>query len=302
MFAAAKPRFSRGGDELDLGKLRCDHLHGSVAGSVVDDPDPRVARRGILPQGAEAPSHQLPRAVRDDHDLELGTRHRPMSRIVVVTLPLLRAYRVLTWASEALASMAPRASPPVRELDPRGSGHSRVVRGLGRRSRRGLGGWQRGAEVQQRAAPRPLRTAVLDPHSFSIASVPDRAVAFRRVPSTGARFVRLFVDWAAVAPGGATKPPGFDARNPCDPLYKWAGLDSELRQLASNGLTPIVYVQSAPEWAWGGACTNRSRADPPEPVRARRLRDRRSRSATAGCGLPRVRYWQVWNEPNLRHF
>jgi hypothetical protein len=136
---------------------------------------------------------------------------------------------------------------------------------------------------------------VLDPHSFAYATARDRVTAFRRMGSTGARFVRLFAGWNVIAPDGPTKPPAFDARNPRDPLYRWDSLDAELKQVASSGLTPIVYVQSAPKWAWG----EESILETPVKPSPSALAD----FATAlAKRYPRVRYWQVWNEPNLWQF
>jgi hypothetical protein len=151
------------------------------------------------------------------------------------------------------------------------------------------------------ATARPLHTAVLDPHSFAIASAADKRIAFRRMRTTGARFVRLFATWPAIAPGGATKPAGFDARNPTHPMYRWADLDAELRLVASSGLTPIVYVQGAPDWAWGGEPTIHHGPIRPSPSELADFATALARRYD-GSGLPRVRYWQVWNEPNLWQF
>lgn len=155
------------------------------------------------------------------------------------------------------------------------------------------GAKQEDSGAQQRTAPRPLHTAVLDPHSFSIS--PDKAMAFRRMRATGARFVRLFVDWGTVTPGGATKPAGFNARDHRDPQYRWGGLDAELRLIARNRLTPIVYIQGAPKWAWGEDSVLQTPVKPSPAA----LAD----FATALVRrYPAVRYWQVWNEPNLWQF
>jgi hypothetical protein len=151
------------------------------------------------------------------------------------------------------------------------------------------------ASARQSAPARPLHTAVLDPHSFSIANDRDKRVAFNRMRTTGARFVRLFVDWGGVAPAGERKPAGFEASNPRDPAYRWGELDSELRLVASHGLTPIVYVQGAPKWAWGADSVLQTPVKPSPAA----LAD----FATALTNrYPRVKYWQVWNEPNLWQF
>src|SRR3954469_16148903 len=38
---------------------------------------------------------------------------------------------------------------------------------------------------------------------------------------TGAGALRIYMGWADIAPKGATKPAGFDPRNPADPHYDW---------------------------------------------------------------------------------
>src|SRR5829696_9149872 len=40
---------------------------------------------------------------------------------------------------------------------------------------------------------------------------------------------RKAVTWRSVAPGGTSKPAGFDARNPADPSYNWAATDAFVR-------------------------------------------------------------------------
>ena len=73
--------------------------------------------------------------------------------------------------------------------------------------------------------------------------------AYANLRRTGARFVRTFVNWELVAPGGASKPGGFDAKDPGDPAYDWTSLDGQVRMATQKGFAPIVYVQTAPQWA-----------------------------------------------------
>ena len=149
--------------------------------------------------------------------------------------------------------------------------------------------------VTQQGRARPLHTAMLDPHSFAYAAPRDQQTALKRVASTGARFVRLVIGWNLVAPERPQKPQGFDARNHRDPLYNWTTSDALLRLVTSNGLTPIVYVQGAPKWAWG----QESILETPVMPSPAALADFATALATR---YPRVRYWQVWNEPNLWQF
>ncbi len=148
-------------------------------------------------------------------------------------------------------------------------------------------------------ASRPFRTAVDDPFAFATASP---APAFARVAAAGAAYVRLHVDWETVAPAGATKPAGFRADDPEDPAYRWARLDAQVRAAEAAGLQPIVTVSGAPRWARRGRDDGLG-PNNPNPVEyglfARALARRYS---GASSDLPRVRYWQAWNEPNITSF
>lgn len=107
----------------------------------------------------------------------------------------------------------------------------------------------------------------------------------------GATAVRLLVSWGSVAP--AVRPANFDATDPSDPAYDWSSTDALVVAAVAAGLDPILCILNAPAWAGGTA-------NEPSPSELGRF-------ATAAAtrydghfgGLPRVRYFQVWNEPNL---
>jgi hypothetical protein len=153
-------------------------------------------------------------------------------------------------------------------------------------------------ETRAEFPSRPLDTAVLDPESLGGS---DADVAYRHLRRTGAGFVRIMMNWEQVAPAGSTKPAGFRPRDPADPKYNWEWTDSQVSAAASRGLLPSIYVQTAPAWAladtcgdWGiGACR-------PSPSALADFMTAVARRYGGGVrGLPRVRYWQIWNEPNL---
>lgn len=152
--------------------------------------------------------------------------------------------------------------------------------------------------IAARVASRPLSTGVLDPPSLGGS---QGAIAYRKLRRTGARFVRMHVLWERVAPAGETRPTGFDARNPGDPRYRWAQTDNEVRLAVRNGFAPIVYVQTAPAWAENGRPlrANDGPVRPSPTALADFATALANRYSGAFGGLPRVRYWQVWNEPNL---
>ena len=147
-------------------------------------------------------------------------------------------------------------------------------------------------------AARPLRTAVVDAGPFTVPSF--MPAAFADVRATGATAIRFYSIWRQVAP--ATKPAGFDAANPADPAYDWSIWDQQVRQAKANGLEPILSIEGAPDWAEGpgDGLAGTVRPDPAEFARFARAAARRYSGSFQG--LPRVRYWQVWNEPNyFRH-
>lgn len=153
--------------------------------------------------------------------------------------------------------------------------------------------------VADAAAPlpsRPLATGVVDAATFG---GPEAAAAFRRVRGAGASVARLTVDWQAIAP--TARGPAFAETNPAAPEYRWAAVDRQVKGAVAAGLQPLVSIAGAPSWAVEEA----SRRGPYKPDAAA-LGRFATAAATRFSGrfddLPRVRYWQVWNEPNLNVF
>ena len=139
----------------------------------------------------------------------------------------------------------------------------------------------------------PLRTALLDP-AFAGS---DRQTAFAMAQASGATYVRLSVDWRALAP--ATPPAGFVATDPTSPGYDWTGLDSVLEQADAAGLTPILDISTVPDWAYA----TKPKAPNGGTPRASDLGDFAKALAThydgSLPGVPAEHVFQVWNEPNL---
>jgi hypothetical protein len=139
-------------------------------------------------------------------------------------------------------------------------------------------------------APRPLETAIVDPWSFAGS---DAEIGLSRAKAAGASKIKVPLFWNAIAP--TVRRAGFDPADPEDPAYAWTHLDTQLRLVRAHGLEPIVYIAGAPRWAnrqIGGV----RRADPEQYADFTMAAVRRYSGQTAG--LPRVRYWQAWNEPN----
>ena len=146
-------------------------------------------------------------------------------------------------------------------------------------------------------AARPLETAIFDPASFEGG---DQALAFSRTREAGATSVRLWLGWASVAPQLAEKPADFNPRDPADPQYYWPFFDQEVTAAVAAGLDPIVMIVNAPEWAERQVIPNFKRGTGrPSPAELRNFAIAAARRYSGDfAGLPRVRRWQVWNEPN----
>jgi len=146
-------------------------------------------------------------------------------------------------------------------------------------------------------ADRPLRTGVAPSMQLRDG---EAAVAFKRVYDAGARTVRLYLDWRHIAP--TQPPPGFDPSNPADPAYNWAPVDEEIQIAIAQGLDPLVVVSEAPAWAAQGSAAFPGTVRP-DPLQLRRFTHAAAvRYSGRFAGLPRVRNWIVWNEPNLVNF
>jgi hypothetical protein len=142
---------------------------------------------------------------------------------------------------------------------------------------------------------------------------PSRAAALQHTRAARARFVRITIGWLTVAP---QKPPSeADARDPSWSGYQWADLDAVVRDVVGAGLEPLVSFTAAPAWAEGSnrppvsddAPTGTWRPSPDAyrsfaQAAAARYSGRTPDPLRMGAVLPRVRYWQAWNEPNLTDF
>jgi hypothetical protein len=138
--------------------------------------------------------------------------------------------------------------------------------------------------------PRPLETAFVDPFEFTS---PTADLALSRAVKGGATAIKVPLFWNTIAP--ATRPPHFRPGDPAERAYTWQGLDTELRLIRSHGLEPIVYVAGPPTWAIR-KLDGFPRTDPEQYRMFALAAVRRYSGKTQG--VPRVRYWEAWNEPN----
>jgi hypothetical protein len=147
------------------------------------------------------------------------------------------------------------------------------------------------------AAARGLQLGISDP-LYEDADAGARTLWLDRTAAAGANLVLLGATWDSIAP--ATRPPGFNPRNPGDPAYNWGTLDSAVAEATARGLSVAILVTGAPTWAQGAARPANATGWKPDPTA---VGDFGSAIATrysgSFAGLPRVRFWQLWAEPNL---
>ena len=153
------------------------------------------------------------------------------------------------------------------------------------------------------AAGAQLHTAVID-YPATAFEGSQASAGFSRVHGAGARYVKVFLNWRAVAP---TRPA--QATNPADPAYRWQLFDAKLTEVRRQGLEPLVWVGYAPAWAStsadGWANVDFDELAPFARAAAERYDgtfDPDPNNADYAEALPRVRLWQAWNEPNLAAF
>ncbi len=138
-----------------------------------------------------------------------------------------------------------------------------------------------------------------------LADIPARVAL---VQGTRAKVTRIDILWSTVAPTRPANPV-----DPNDPAYDWSRLDATFGGLSAARITPIVSTYSTPDWAVQGRNiphpTTAYNPNAPAPALfgqfMRAVATRYSgtfRPAGAAAPLPRVRHFEVWNEPNLKAF
>jgi hypothetical protein len=143
------------------------------------------------------------------------------------------------------------------------------------------------------ASVRPLYTGLSGVYDYT-------PIAFKQAADTGAKFVRIGIPWEAVAP--LQRPQSWNPGDPADPNYTWGYVDGAIENAIAAGLTPMVIINSAPRWAQGceaPAGFPESICEPDPAALAQFATAAARRFSGHFEGLPRVRYWQGLNEPNL---
>lgn len=157
-------------------------------------------------------------------------------------------------------------------------------------------------------------TGVVDDQLFENPSLAVERFWFSKAIAIGPKanshshsWVRLPCYWIIVAP--ANRAPGFHPTNPADPQYNWSGCDAEIESAAAAHERILVNVSYAPVWAEGPNAPSGLRPGvwSPNPQEfgqfARAVAERYSGHFRNPLDprqyLPRVTYFQAWNEPNL---
>jgi len=132
-----------------------------------------------------------------------------------------------------------------------------------------------------------------DDPSFRWAS--DRANRIESAASDGATVMRLLVHWNETAPRRPVRP-----ADPFDLAYRFGDLDEAIRTAQAADLEVVLTLYGTPRWA------NRGRGPNVMPRRVSDFtafsRAIASRYSGRFAGYPFVRFWSVWNEPNLQLF
>lgn len=157
------------------------------------------------------------------------------------------------------------------------------------------------------AAKRPLITGFWE-DNFLTTDDATREAWFGEAAKAGVRLVRINVRWRGVSPDAAPVPVETD---PASPGYDWEEVDAAVRSAAARRMPVMFTVYTAPEWAEGaGEPANVNGPWKPDPAAYGRfgqaLATRYSGSYPdpdrPGSTLPRVRYYEAWNEPNLDEY
>jgi hypothetical protein len=161
------------------------------------------------------------------------------------------------------------------------------------------------------------------------------AMRARRI---GTQMVRIAVFWNQIAPGTlplptpttttTTTPTGtsttttsttttttstsFVPTDPSSPGYNWTALDQQVRAVAGEGFQILLTVNNAPGWAEGAHMPKWAQPGSWKP-NAKDFGQFATALATRYSGffpdplhkgkkLPRVRFYQAWNEPNMSYY
>jgi hypothetical protein len=148
------------------------------------------------------------------------------------------------------------------------------------------------------AAASKTQWSMFEDHVFLVRSGPAvREQALDEISALGADTLRIEVKWSEVAPNSGSKSkPSFDAKDPS--AYPGFGnYDDLVQRAAGKGFRiMITLAPDAPNWATAGGRGGNYKVDSKAFADFARAVGRRY-SGSFG-GLPAVKFFSIWNEPN----
>jgi len=146
------------------------------------------------------------------------------------------------------------------------------------------------------ANARPFVTGVTVPDTGQVSQL-----GYDRIRDAGASFTRVSIFWKYVAP--SNKPSNWSPADPADSHYDWSYIDHQVTSAVNAGLTPMIQIYQAPKWAERCVAPGEPGICNPDPVAFQQFATAAVKRYSGDFqGLPRVRYWEPWNEPNLHIF
>ena len=119
----------------------------------------------------------------------------------------------------------------------------------------------------------------------------QRNATLDEVRGLGVDMIKVQLSWAAVAPGGRTKPSGFDATDPAQ-YPGWAAFDALLADARARGFK-VMFALAPPAPGWATRARG-DRAGVNRPI----AREYGRFAEAAARRFPGVSVWTLWNEPN----
>jgi cellulase (glycosyl hydrolase family 5) len=148
--------------------------------------------------------------------------------------------------------------------------------------------------------------SLFEDHTALVRSSPvKRERTLREIQQLGADTIRIELKWNEVAPQpNSAKRPSFDATDPA--AYGAGAYDDLVLRVNAMGMRVLLTLTGdAPRWATAGGrgrsfATANYRPSPTEYARFAAAMARRYSGRFSG--LPAVRYFTIWNEPNHKQF
>jgi hypothetical protein len=149
--------------------------------------------------------------------------------------------------------------------------------------------------------------AALQDDVLAIAPLNDIPTRVEMVKQTKAKVTRVDILWNFVAPTRPANP-----TDPNDPAYNWSRLDLIFTSLTASNVRIIVSTYSTPTWAVAGKnqrVPSQYNPNAPRPADYANFMAAVTKRysgtfvpAGSAVPLPRIRHWEIWNEPNIVQF